>query len=42
MNFSSVHERVFSQMDRTLMGEDDLPESITLGRTVLSEKSAKR
>ena len=42
MNFSSVHERVSSQMDRILMGEDDLPEWITHGRTVLSEGSAKR
>ena len=37
-NLSSLHERVSSQMNRILMGEDDLPEWMTHGRTVLCQK----
>ena len=39
---SSLHERVSSEMNRILMGEDDLPEWITHGCTVLLEGPAKR
>ena len=35
---SSLHERVSSQINRTLMGEDDPPELMTHGRTVLCQK----
>ena len=43
-NLSSLHERVSSQMNRILTGEDDLPEWITHARTVLCDKQrpAKR
>ena len=41
-NLSSLHERVSSQMNRILMGEDDLPEWMTHGCTVVSEGPAKR
>ena len=37
-NFSSLHERVCSQMNKILMGEDDLLEWMTHGRTVLCQK----
>ena len=35
IDLSSLHERVSSQMNRILVGEDDLPEWMTHGRTVL-------
>ena len=41
-NLSSLHERVSSQMNRMLMGEDDLPEWMTHGRTVLCQKDPRK
>ena len=41
-NISSLHERVSSQMNRILMGEDDLPEWTTHGRTVLCQKEPQK
>ena len=41
-NLSSLHERVFSQMNRILMEEDDLPEWMTHGRTVLCQKDPRK
>ena len=41
-NLSSLHERVSSQMNRILMGEDDLPEWVTHGRTVLRQKDPQK
>ena len=38
-NLSSLHEQVFSQINRILMGEDDLPEWMTHGRTVLCQEN---
>ena len=40
-NLSSLYERVSSQMNRILVGEDHLPESMTHGRTVLFQKDPK-
>ena len=37
-NLSSLHERVSSQMNRILMGKEDLPEWMTHGCTVLCQK----
>ena len=37
-SLSSLHERVSSQMNRMLMGEDDLSEWMAHGRTVLCQK----
>ena len=37
-NLSSLQECVSSQMNRILMGEDDLPECMTHGCTVLYQK----
>ena len=37
-NLSSLHKCVSSQMNRILMGEDDLPEWMTHGRTLLCQK----
>ena len=41
-NLSSLHKRVSSQMNRILMGEDDLPEWMTHGRTVLCQKDPRK
>ena len=41
-NLSSLHKRVSSQMNGILMGEDDLPEWITHGRTVLYQKDPRK
>ena len=41
-NLSSLHERVSSQINRILMGEDDLPEWMTNGRTVLCQKDPQK
>ena len=41
-NLSSLDERVSSQMNRILMGEDDLPEWMTRGRTVPCQKNPKK
>ena len=43
-NLSSLHEheRASSQMNRILMGEDDLPEWMTHGRTVLCQKNPRK
>ena len=38
-NLCCLHERVSSEMNRILMGEDDLPEWMTYGRTVLCQKN---
>ena len=40
-NLSSLHERVSSQINRILMGEDDLPEWMRHDRTVLFKKDLK-
>ena len=40
-NLSSLHERVSSQINRILMGEDDLPEWMRHGRIVLFKKDLK-
>ena len=37
-----LHERVSSQMNRILMGEDDLPEWMAHGRTVLYQKDPQK
>ena len=37
-NLSSLYKCVSSQMNRILMGEEDLPEWMTHGRTVLCQK----
>ena len=37
-NLKNLHERVSSQMSSILMGEDDLPEWMTNGHTVLYQK----
>ena len=37
-NLSSQHKHIFSQVNRTLMGEDDLPEWMTHGHIVLCQK----
>ena len=39
---SSLHERVSSQMNRILMGEDDLPEWMAHGHTVLCQKDPRK
>ena len=39
---SSLRERVFSQMNRILMGEDDLPKWMTHDRTVLRQKDPQK
>ena len=41
-NLSSLHKRISSQMNRILMGEDDLPEWITHGHTVLCQKDPQQ
>ena len=41
-NLSSLHERFSSQMNRILMGEDDLPEWMTHSRTVLCQKDPRK
>ena len=41
-NLSSLHERVSSPMNRILMAEDDLPEWMTHGRTVLCQKDPRK
>ena len=41
-NLCSLHERVSSQMNRLLMGEDDLFEWMTDGLTVLCQKDLKK
>ena len=41
-NLSSLHEHVSSQINRILMGEDDLPECMTHGRTVLCQKDLRK
>ena len=41
-NLSSLHERVSSQMNRILMGEDDLPEWMTHGHKVLCQKNPRK
>ena len=41
-NLNSLHERVSSQMNRILMGEDDLPEWMIHGRTVLCQKDRQK
>ena len=40
--FSSLHERVSSQMNRILMEEDDLSEWMTHGRRVLCQKDPQK
>ena len=39
---SSLRERVFSQMNRISMAEDDLPEWMTHGRTVLCQRDPRK
>ena len=41
-NLSSLRERVFSQMNRISMAEDDLPEWMTHGRTVLCQRDPRK
>ena len=41
-NLRCLHKRVSSQMNRTLMGEDDLPEWMTNGRIVLCEEDPEK
>ena len=41
-NLSSLHQRVSSQMNRILMGEDDLSEWMTHDRTVLCQKDPQK
>ena len=41
-NLSSLHGPFSSQMNRILMGEDDLPKWMTHGRTVLCQKDPKK
>ena len=41
-NLSSLHERVSSQMNRIFMGQDDLPEWMTHGCTVLCQKDTQK
>ena len=41
-NLSSLHEHVSSQMNRILMGEDDLSEWMTHGRTLLCQKDPQK
>ena len=41
-NLNSLHKRVSLQMNRILMGEDDLPEWMTHGRTVLCQKDPQK
>ena len=41
-NLSSLHQRVSPQMNRILMGEDDLPQWMTHGRTVLCQKDPRK
>ena len=41
-NLSSLREPVSSQINRILMGEDDLPERMTHGRTVLCQKDPRK
>ena len=41
-NLSSLHERVSLQINRIFMGEDDLPEWMTHGRTVLCQKDPQK
>ena len=41
-NLSSLHKHVSSQMNRILMGEDDLLEWMTQGRTVLCQKDPEK
>ena len=40
--FSCIHKHVSSQMNRILMGEDDLLEWMTQGRTVLCQKNPEK
>ena len=41
-NLNSLHERVSSQTNRVLMGEDDLPEWMKHGCTVLCQKDPQK
>ena len=41
-NIISLHECVSSQINRILMREDDLPEWMTHGRTVLCQKDPRK
>ena len=41
-NLGSLHQRVSSQMNRILMGEDDLSEWMTHDRTVLCQKDPQK
>ena len=41
-NLSSLHDRVSSQMNRISMGEGDLPEWLTHGRTMLCQKDPRK
>ena len=41
-NLSSLQERVYSQMNEILMGEDDLPGWMTHGRTVLCQEDPRK
>ena len=41
-NLSSLHQQVSSQMNRILMGEDDLSEWMTHDRTVLCQKDPQK
>ena len=41
-NLSSLHECASSQMNRILMREDDLPDWMTHGRTVLCQKDPQK
>ena len=41
-NLSSLHEPIYSQVNRILMGEDDLPEWMTHDHTVLCQKDPRK
>ena len=41
-NLRGLHEPVSSQMNRILMGEDDLPEWETRGHTMLCQKDPQK
>ena len=41
-NLSSLHEHVSSQINRILMGEDDLPQWMTHDHTVLCQKDLQK
>ena len=41
-SLTNLHERIAEQLNKVLLGEDDLPEWMTYGRTVLCQKDPSK